>query len=291
VVTVGNFDGVHRGHRALVERTVELARGRGLRSVVLTFEPHPLRVLAPERAAPALTTLAQKQELLAAHGVDTLAVLPFSRELAAMTAEEFTAGVLASSLRARHVVVGESFRFGRGQSGNVSSLTASGARLGFSVSAVRPVLDGELPVSSSRVREALGRGDVARARALLGRSYFVDGRVVAGDRRGRTLGIPTANLEPENELVPARGVYAGRVRTPDGRWRPAVVNRGRRPTFGGEAESVEAHLLDFDADIYDQVIEVRFRRWLRHEQRFDSIDRLVAQLANDVQQARVLLRT
>ena len=288
-VTVGNFDGVHRGHQTLVARAVARAREAGERAVVLTFEPHPARVLDPAGAPAALSTPAQKEELLAGLGVDRLAVLPFDAAVAALSPEAFAREVLAEALGARHVVVGESFRFGHRRGGDARRLAALGEELGFSVSAVPAVLERGGPVSSSRVREELARGDVAAARALLGRPYFVDARVARGDGRGRTIGVPTANLEPENEVRPARGVYAGRCRIPGGATRVAVVNLGERPTFGGGRATVEAHLLDFDGDLYGERVRLEFHARLRDEERFAGALALVARIREDVARARALV--
>ena len=289
VVTVGNFDGVHVGHRALVERTVSEARSAGGTAVVLTFDPHPARVLAPDRAPGALTTPAQKEELLGGLGVDRLVIVPFTPELAARSPEAFVADVLVGAVGARIVVVGESFRFGHRQAGDVKRLSALGAEMGFAVRALAPVLWDGSPVSSSRVREALKAGDVEAARALLGRSHFVDGLVVRGDGRGKGIGVPTANLEPENEVVPGGGVYAGRCRLPDGAERIAVVNVGQRPTFGGEGITVEAHLLDFEGDLYGAHVRLSFHERLRGERRFAGQEALVAQIRLDVERARTLV--
>ncbi len=288
-VTVGNFDGVHRGHQTLVAQAVARARESGGEAVVLTFEPHPARVLRPERAPAALSTLDQKEELLDGLGVDRLAVLPFDREVAALSPEDFARDVLAGALGARHVVVGASFRFGRRREGDAHRLAELGRALGFSVSALPPVLERGGPVSSSRVREELARGDLRAARDLLGRPYFVDASVVRGDGRGRTLGVPTANLEPENEVLPARGVYAGRCRTPGGGFHAAVVNLGERPTFGGGRVTVEAHLLDFDGDLYGARVRLEFHARLRDEERFAGTEALVARIREDVERARTLL--
>ena len=288
-VTVGNFDGVHRGHQALVGLALARAREAGGRAVVLTFEPHPARVLAPERAPAALTTLAQKEELLAGLGVDRLAVLAFDPAVAALSAEAFAREVLAEALGARHVVVGESFRFGRRREGDASRLAALGEALGFAVSALPPVLGRGGPVSSSRVRDELARGDVAAAGELLGRPYFVDACVVRGDGRGRTIGVPTANLDPENEVLPARGVYAGRLRVPGAGFRPAVVNLGERPTFGGGRATLEAHLLDFEGDLYGARVRLELHERLRDEERFAGTEALVARIREDMTRARALL--
>ena len=288
-VTVGNFDGVHRGHQALVYSAVARARESGGVSVVLTFDPHPARVLGPGRAPAALTTLAQKEELLARLGVDRLAVLPFDAGVARLPPAAFAREVLRGALGAGHVVVGESFRFGHGREGDARLLAALGEDLGFSVRAMPPVLEEGAPVSSSRVRDELGRGNVRAAGALLGRPYFVDAPVVRGDGRGRSIGVPTANLLPENEILPARGVYVARCRVGAGAWHPAVVNLGHRPTFGGTHASVEAHLIDFEGDLYGSRVRLEFHEHLRAEQRFGSTEALVARIREDVALARTLL--
>jgi riboflavin kinase/FMN adenylyltransferase len=247
-------------------------------------------VLKPERAPRSLMTLAQKAELLAALGVDVLAVLPFTPALASLSPREFATRVLVGELRAQSVVVGEGFRFGKARAGDVVELDHLGRELGFEVVAVSAVLHEGRRVSSTRVRESLLEGDVAAAAVLLGRPYFVDGRVVRGDGRGRTLGIPTANLALENEIVPKEGVYAVRVGLPaGGPPRAAVANLGRRPTFGGGEATVEAHLLDFEDDLYGQRLRVFFVERLRDEKAFPGKDALVAQIGADVLQARRVL--
>jgi riboflavin kinase/FMN adenylyltransferase len=288
-VALGNFDGVHRGHQALVARAVARARETGGAAVVLTFDPHPARVLRPEVAPKALTTLAQKEELVLALGVERLVALEFDTRLAALSPAAFVSDVLASLLGARHVVVGESFRFGHGREGDARTLEALGGRQGFDVQVVSPVLHGGRPISSSRVRDALAAGDVRGAAELLGRPYALDGRVVRGDGRGRGLGIPTANLAVEEQLLPARGVYAGRALVPGADWRAAVVNVGERPTFGGAGLVVEAHLLDFAGDLYDARLRLSFQARLRGEERFASAEALVARIHEDVRAARALL--
>jgi riboflavin kinase/FMN adenylyltransferase len=289
-VTIGNFDGVHRGHQALVAAAVGRARGERGTAVVLTFDPHPARVLAPQRELAALTTPAQKAEILGALGVDVVAVLPFTAEQARRSPADFAREVLAGAIGARHVVVGRSFRFGHRQEGDAATLARLGEGLGFAVEALPAVLDGGRPVSSSRIRDALAAGDVARAAGLLGRPYFVDATVVEGDRRGRTIGFPTANLEPEGGILPARGVYAGRCRLPDGGARTAVVNVGQRPTFGGGSVRIEAHLLDFDGDLYGRHLRLSFTFRLRDERRFEGAAALVAQIREDAARARDLVR-
>jgi len=288
-VTIGNFDGVHRGHQALVASTLERARAVSGTAVVLTFDPHPARLLNPGRAPSALCTPIQKAEMLGALGVDRLAVLPFTPELARKGAEEFVREIVVSLLQARAVIVGEGFRFGRGREGDLSALRSLGQRLGFEVVAVAPVTHAGAAVSSSRVREALARGDVGEARALLGRAFWVEGRVVRGEGRGRRLGIPTANLETENETLPETGVYAGTCRLPSGEAVPAVVNRGRRPTFGPGAETLEAHLLGWSGDLYEARVRVGFEARLRDERRFADPAALAAQIREDAAHAEAIL--
>jgi riboflavin kinase/FMN adenylyltransferase len=288
-VTIGNFDGVHRGHRALVEETLTRARAVAGEAVALTFDPHPARVLSPGRVPPALTTPGQKAELLAGLGLDVLALLPFTPDVARLPPEAFAAEVLKGALGARQVVVGEEFRFGRGRSGDAATLARLGGTLGFDVSALPPIMEGGRPVSSSRVREALAQGDAARAASLLGRPHTVDGTVIAGDGRGRRIGVPTANLDTGGALLPDRGVYAGHCRLPQGGTRVAVVNVGERPTFGGRTVSVEAHLLDFSGDLYGRSLRLSFVARLRAEQRFEGAAELVAQIRRDVERARGLV--
>jgi riboflavin kinase/FMN adenylyltransferase len=288
-VTIGNFDGVHLGHQALVAAAVERARASGGVVVVLTFDPHPARVVSPDRAPAALSTLAQKEELLAGLGVDRLAVLPFDASVAGLGPEAFAREVLGGALGARHVVVGESFRFGHRREGDARGLAVLGERLGFEVHAIAPVLAEGEPISSSRVRDALARGDVGTARALLGRPYFVDAAVVRGEGRGRAIGVPTANLGPENEVLPARGVYAARCLVPGRGWSGAVVNLGHRPTFGGGPTTLEAHLLDFEGDLYGSRVRLEFHGRVRGEQHFDGAEALVARIRQDVAEARALL--
>lgn len=289
-VTVGNFDGMHRGHQALAAAVVREARAASGTAVVLTFDPHPSRVLAPERAPATLMTIPQRAELLGALGIERLAVLPFTRELSQYPPEDFAGRVLLGCLGVRVVVVGANFRFGRGRAGDIAGLTALGAASGFRVHGVPPVLLDEAPISSTRVREAVARGDFAAARELLGRRHFLDGAVVRGLARGRTLGLATANLDPLNETLPHGGVYACFARVlPDGDALPAVVNVGRRPTFGGGALLVEAHLLDFEGDLYGRVLRLEFEARLRDERRFDGPQALLAQVREDIACARRLL--
>ncbi|HEY6546894.1 MAG TPA: riboflavin biosynthesis protein RibF, partial [Vicinamibacteria bacterium] len=257
-------------------------------------DPHPAQVLAPDRAPRRIMTPAQRQEHLAALGVDALAVLPFTRELAAESPEAFVRQALVGRLGALSVVVGEDFRFGAARAGDVPLLRQLGSRLGFDVVAVPAVVEAGSAVSSTRIREALAEGDVETAAALLGRPHFVDGLVVAGQARGRTLGFPTANLASDNEIFPRTGVYAARVLVDFEPGKPgegvsAAVNLGRRPTFGGGEPTVEAHLLDFDGELYGRSLRVSFMARLRDERRFDGPEALKAQIQEDIRAARRVL--
>ena len=291
-VTVGNFDGVHRGHQSLVAEAVRQARERGGTAVALTFDPHPSRVLSPDRAPSTLMTLDQREEALFALGIDRLAVLPFTFELSRESAADFARKVLREAVGARVVVVGEGFRFGRGRAGDLAALRRLGRSLGFAVVGTRPVIHEGAPISSTRIREALARGAVVPARQMLGRSFFVDGTVVRGAGRGRTIGLPTVNLAVVNETLPARGVYAGWCRERPGAGatrRPAVVNIGHRPTFDAGALSVEAHLLDFDGDLYGRGLRLEFAERIREERTFDGADALLRQVREDIGRARRML--
>jgi riboflavin kinase/FMN adenylyltransferase len=288
-VSLGNFDGVHLGHARLASETVQEARARGGSAVVLTFDPHPARILHPERAPAGLVTVSQKAELLAELGVDRLAVLPFTKAIAGLEAEVFARDVLGRCLGAAAVVVGANFRFGRGRAGDASVLAALGDALGFRVRRVDPVLHEGTPISSTRIRAALAAGDLREAGRMLGRRFFVDGTVVKGDGRGRTIGFPTANVEPRNETLPAPGVYACLLAIGGEPPRAAVANQGSRPTFGGGAPRLEVHVMDFDRDLYGADVRVRFVERLRDERHFTGPEELVRQIADDVARARQVL--
>jgi riboflavin kinase/FMN adenylyltransferase len=292
VLTLGNFDGLHRGHQAIVERARAAAVARGGRVVALTFHPHPLAVLAPERAAPMIQSLHDRLAGLRELGVDVVVAQRFTRTFASLAPEEFVERFLLGSLGLLHVVVGYNVTFGRGRAGTADTLAALGARLGFEVETVGPVTVDGVAVSSSAIRKALGAGDVERAAALLGRTHRLRGRVVAGERRGRTLGFPTANLHvPARVLVPAHGVYAVRAHLSGAAPQPAVLNIGVRPTFGEARRTIEAHLLDWDGDCYGRWLEIELVARLRGEQRFDGPEALRAAIAADVAHARRLFGT
>jgi riboflavin kinase/FMN adenylyltransferase len=288
VVAIGNFDGVHRGHAHIFAQTRQLAASRDGEAVVLTFEPHPAKVLAPAFAPPLIAPLSRKLTLLAEAGLDAVVVEPFDREFASHSAEAFAREVLADGLGARHVVVGYDFTFGAKRSGNVAELAALGGALGFGVTVVPPVSVDGIVCSSTKVREFVLEGRIDGAALLLGRPPEVEGEVVRGAGRGRTIGVPTANVKPETELLPKNGVYAGwGERLSDGQRWGAAINVGTNPTFvSGQVISVEAHLLDCDVDLYGERLRLGFVQRLRDEERFPSREALVAQIGRDIEQAR-----
>jgi riboflavin kinase/FMN adenylyltransferase len=289
VVTIGNFDGVHLGHRALVDRTVERARTLDLRPVALTFDPHPTAVLRPDAVPLALQSLDERVAMLRTLGIDHVEVVRFDAELAARTPEEFVTDILAARLDARSVVVGENFRFGRGAAGDVAMLARLGGTLGFDVDAVTLVGGDGAAWSSSALRGLLAAGDLDGVAAGLGRPFSLTGEVVHGAGRGRTIGVPTANVAiAPGRALPADGVYACVATAGEGRW-PAVVNIGVRPTFDGVGRTVEAHLLDADVDLYGRPLTLTFVARIRGEQRFDGPEALVARIRTDIAEAREAL--
>ncbi|MBE7323329.1 bifunctional riboflavin kinase/FAD synthetase [Nocardioides sp. Y6] len=295
VVSIGNFDGVHRGHQHVLRRARALADELGVEKlVVVTFDPHPIAVLRPEHAPPTLTSIDTRVALLAEHGVDAVLVVPFDREIAAWTPEQFIDRVLTTPLRSRAVVVGANFRFGNRAAGDVALLREAGVERGFEVEGV--ALDGGPQVwSSTYVRQCLATGDVAGAAEALGRQFTVRGAVVRGDQRGRELGYPTANVPtPGNEAAPADGVYAGWLTRRDtGQRYPAAISVGTNPTFAGDRERrVESYVLDRDdLEFYGVEVEVAFVDRIRGMVRFDSVEALVETMRDDVERARVILAT
>jgi len=289
-IAIGSFDGVHLGHRRVIAAAVGAAADAGLTSAAVTFQPHPMRLLRPEQAPDELSTLDRQAELTSLLGLDELVVIRFTPELSLIPADEFAVGVVAGVLGARLVFVGGNFRYGHRAQGTTETLSARGRTLGFEVEVV-PMLEIDgAPVSSSRIRELLGRGEVEAAARLLGRAPWVEGMVVRGDGRGREIGVPTANLQLEQHTVrPATGIYAGRAHLP-GEDHVAAISVGSNPTFsdGGDRIRVEAHLLDFDGDVYGRPIRLEFTHRLRDELRFDSVDALVEQMGRDIAMTRQL---
>jgi riboflavin kinase/FMN adenylyltransferase len=289
-VAIGNFDGVHLGHRALFAHARRLARAIHGASIALTFDPHPARFFRPGLAPPLINTEGQKLTLLEKQGLDAIVIESFDHALAHMTPAEFTERILVERLHARHVIVGQNFVFGHGRSGKVSSLTELGQKLNFEVHGIPYVEHDDMVVSSSKIREFVLLGRVDGAARLLGRPYSLIGEVVRGEGRGATIGIPTANLAPKNELLPGGGVYVGVARLPDASLMDAVINIGSAPTFDkGDRQVIETHLLDFEGDLRGQALELYFIQRLRSEQRFAGVDPLVRQIRQDIERARKLL--
>ena len=289
-LAIGNFDGVHRGHGALVARLGEVARSAGLPPTVLTFEPHPREFFAPASAPARLTTLREKIELLGEAGVAQIMVCRFDARFAALTADDFVTRVLVGGLRARHLIVGDDFRFGKGRAGDFALLQAAGGKHGFSVEAMGSVTVAGERVSSSGVREALAAGDMEHAARLLGRPYVIDGQVTRGQQLGRQWGFPTANLRIKHNPLPMTGVFAVEVGGLGAQPLPGVANLGIRPTVGGTRPLLEVHLFDFARDIYGAHISVRFVHKLRDERRFPDFDALKAQIAADAAAARAFFK-
>jgi len=288
VLALGNFDGVHRGHRKILERVRRVAGERGATSVVMTFDPHPPRVVRPDKAPPLLMTKAQKLEAVAEAGVHGAAIVRFTPELSHWDPETFVRTVLVDWLHVGEVWVGANFLFGHDRSGNFSMLRVLGSRYGFKAEKIDPVRYKDFVVSSTRIRRLVSEGRVDEAGALLGHQYFVDGSVMRGDQRGRTLGFPTANLCTENELLPPHGVYATTARVGEV-VHASVTNVGTRPTVDSSGRTVvETHIFDFDRDLYNQPVRVGFVQRLRDERTFDSLDSLRAQIDADCRRSRVL---
>jgi riboflavin kinase/FMN adenylyltransferase len=290
VVAIGVFDGLHLGHRAILDAALARARTGGSRGVVMSFDPHPDVVLAKGgfHSPPPLTPLGERRERLAALGVELFDVLPFTRELAALSPEEFVDKALVARHRLVWLVVGENFALGKGRAGNVTRLAAIGATRGFEVVPVPLVAADGGPVSSTRIRELLAAGRVAEAARLLGRRYGLIGTVVRGDAIGRTLGYPTANLRlHEEKVVPGDGIYAVWARIGGEReWRAAAMSVGVRPTFGGQVRTLEVHLIGWQGELVGETLEVEFAEWLRPERRFETREALIAAMDGDVQETR-----
>ena len=289
VLALGNFDGVHRGHVKIIERVRRAAEEHAASAIAMTFDPHPPRIVRPDKAPPVLMTTQQKLEALSKAGIHGVAIVRFTHELSRWDPETFVRTVLVEWMRVAEVWVGANFLFGRDRSGNFSILRSLGARYGFRAEKIDPVRYKDFVVSSTRIRRLISEGRVDEAGALLGHHYYVDGSVIQGQRRGRDLGFPTANVCADNELIPPRGVYATTTQV-DGVFHPSVTNIGIRPTFdaAGGQMTVETHLLDFDAELYGRKLRIGFVQRLREERRFENLDALRAQIGADCEQARTL---
>lgn len=290
VATLGNFDGVHLGHRAIFRSLVQRARRDGGVSVVCTFDPHPLKILAPDHAPRLINTRAEKERLIAASQIDILLQIPFDYHLAALSPVMFVDKILLGKLGVRHLIVGYDYAFGKGRTGDVGFLRAQGRKKGFGVDVFGPVqCDGSV-LSSTRVRQSVLRGDVEGAKNLLGRHFNLEGRVVHGDQRGKSLGFATANIETDKELLPLSGVYAGRAKFNSGEHN-VVINIGQKPTFGGNGLTIEVHVLDFKGDLYGENMRVYFFERLRDEIKFPDAGALIRAITADIERARTILHT
>ncbi|MBL8113336.1 MAG: bifunctional riboflavin kinase/FAD synthetase [Acidobacteria bacterium] len=293
VVTIGNFDGVHRGHQQMLADVAERARTLGVPSVVVTFDPHPLKVLHPERAPEMIQTLRQREEAIEACGIEWILIVPFTRDFSLTDPGEFVKELLVRRLAAREIHVGERFMFGRERGGDLNLLSTLARENGIAVTGLTDVTEGAAAISSSRIREALQAGDIPRAAALLGRPYAMDGIVAKGDRMGRKIGIPTINLKAENELAPRDGVYVGKVflRSFE-RTFICVTNIGRRPTvYEDYLRTIESHILDFSSDVYGESVRLFFFGRLRDEMTFGSMLELTAQIRRDIEATRLYFLT
>lgn len=290
VATIGNFDGVHRGHQAVLAQVADKAQSMGLPTVVICFEPQPIEFFAPDKAPSRLTCLREKLRALESHPVDRVLVVRFDQVLASLSPANFIQRVLVDGLGIRYLVVGDDFRFGKGRAGDFATLQQAGRQHGFEVCDTHSFTLDEERVSSTRIRAALNGGDLPSAKQLLGRDYSISGRVAHGDKRGRTIGFPTANLVMKRHVVPLRGVYAVQMHGIAEKPVPGVANVGNRPTVdGGSRVLLETHLFDWNADIYGAHVEVDFLHRIRDEKKFDSFDILKEQIQQDCLRARQLL--
>jgi riboflavin kinase/FMN adenylyltransferase len=287
VVTMGNFDGIHLGHQALLRSAVEDAKRQAMPSVVLTFEPHPLKFLAPERAPRLLLAPEDKMQLLEGFGIHTVIAQRFDRQFSNLSAEDFVRHCIVGRLKTNKVWVGRDLRFGQGRKGSVADLVRWGADFGFEVGIIDPILLDGVRISSSHIRRLIEQGRVHEAQPLLGRYHFVAGTVVRGHSRGRELGFPTANIRSRTEVLPQDGIYATIIEIRGEAWL-SVSSIGINPTFGGEARTVETFVLDFDRDLYGEEVKLSFVKRIREERKFSSVDALVAEMKQDVIAARAL---
>jgi riboflavin kinase/FMN adenylyltransferase len=289
VVTLGNFDGIHLGHQALVRHTVEESKRLGYPSIVLTFEPHPLKILAPERAPRLLLSYQDKLDLFQALGVDIVIAQRFNRQFASITAEDFVRRLLVGRLKAKKLWVGRDLRFGQGRKAGTDDLMRVAPQLGFQVGVLDPISSNGMRISSSRIRELVEAGCVDEVQPMLGRYHFVSGRVVAGQGRGRRLGFPTANISSQTEVVPSNGIYATLITVRSRRW-PSVSSVGVNPTFGEGPRTVESFIFDFESDIYGEAAKLSFVKRIRDEKKFANVEDLIAEMHGDVDRAKAVFK-
>lgn len=290
VLTLGVFDGLHLGHQRIMQTVVERARAVGATATAITFDPHPRAVLHPESAPPLLQTLDQRLANFEVLGIEQAIVIPFTREFAAQPAEDFLNNIIRDRMYAKEVYLGKGFAFGKNRGGNIELLRKMSGELGFMADEIDEVQLRGMRISSSKIRKLLDEGRVNLARRMLGRPYGVEGVIIRGNRRGHTIGFPTANLRPHNRVIPRFGVYATATLI-DGKWRKSITNIGVRPTFESDSEpSIESYIFDFDSDLYGDVLRVRFLYRIRDERKFNGIDELKAQIEKDTRVARNYFR-
>jgi riboflavin kinase/FMN adenylyltransferase len=288
IITLGNFDGLHLGHQELIRMIIARAREKGAASIVVTFRPHPLKILAPEKCPPLISIYEEKIRLFEELGIDVLVKIPFTLDFASMPPEDFVKNILCGKLGAKEIFVGSNYRFGKGRQGDVQSLRELGKKYGFSVNEVEQVsLMGEV-ISSTKIRNMLKDGEVEHAARLLGRNYAINGIVVKGDGRGRALGFPTANIAPRHAIIPANGVYAVRIFVRD-RFYEGIANIGSRPTFNKQGLTIEVNIFNFDEDIYGEDISLYFIKRIRAEKKFEGADALIRQINSDIAEAKAAL--
>ncbi len=288
VISIGNFDGVHRGHQLIIEQLRKKAKEHNVPATLITFHPSPQEYFASASAPAKLTQFRDKMELLSKYGVDRVVCLPFNQKLAALTAHEFIHTILIQGLDARYIVIGDDFRFGKNRAGDFALLKSEGKKHNFEVDKTPTFRLDEQRVSSTRIREKLAAGDLMQTKELLGRTFHVSGRIVHGDKRGRTIGFPTANIRLKEQIAPTNGVYAVKITGLEKEY-SGVANIGIRPTVGGSLYLLEIHIFNFDQDIYHQRLHINFEYFIRPEQRFDGFDALVAQIEKDSETAKKAL--
>lgn len=288
ILTLGNFDGLHLGHQELVRMIIRRARETGALSMVVTFRPHPLKILAPEKCPPLISIYEEKIKLFERLGIDVLVKIPFTLEFSAMPPEDFVRDVLCGTLGAKEIFVGYNYRFGKGREGDIRTLRGLGEKYGFTVREIEQIAFGGEVISSTKIRTLLREGDVEHAAKLLGRTYAITGIVVKGDGRGKGLGFPTANIAPKHSIIPADGVYAVRLivreKVYDG-----IANIGMRPTFNKKVLAIEVYVFDFNEDIYGEDISLYFIRKIREEKKFKGAEALVTQIKSDIETAKEIL--
>ncbi len=289
IIALGNFDGFHKGHQAVAQTAIDWAKEESRQAIIATFDPHPVRHFQPDAPPFRLTTLNQRERLFTAAGADAMLVFEFGAELAGTTAEDFVEKLMVERFGAAGIVTGEDFTFGKGRAGNIEVMKQLGEPLGLATKSVGPVSDSDEVISSSRIRDALKAGDCETATKLLTRPFAIEGTVIHGDKNGRKLGYPTANIDIDHYLRPKYGIYAVKGRLPDGRIVNGAANLGIRPTFDPPKELLEPYFFDFSEDLYGQVIEVELHHFLRGEAKFDDLDGLMAQMEKDCAKARDML--